>query len=43
MSELYGFIYNKGRQKSRESAREIWRTEGELLYELGRDLSRGKL
>ena len=23
MSELYGFVYNKGRQKSRESAREI--------------------
>ena len=30
MSELWGFVYNKGRQMSRETTREIWRSEGEL-------------
>ena len=30
MSELCGFVYNKGHQKSRETTREIWRSEGEL-------------
>ena len=25
MSELCGFVYNKGHQKSRETTREIWR------------------
>ena len=32
MSELCGFVYNKGHQKSRETTREIWRSEGELSY-----------
>ena len=30
MSELCGFVYNKGHQKSRETTCEIWRSEGEL-------------
>ena len=30
MSELCGFVYSKGHQKSRETPREIWRSEGEL-------------
>ena len=30
MSELCGFVYNKGHQKSRETTREIWRSEGEM-------------
>ena len=32
MSELCGFVYNKGHQKSRETTREIWRSEGELTF-----------
>ena len=32
MSELCGFVYNKGHQKSRETTREIWRSEGELSF-----------
>ena len=32
MSELCGFVYNKGRQKSRETTREIGRSEGEFLF-----------
>ena len=31
MSELCGFVYNKGHQKSRETTREIWRSEGEFI------------
>ena len=39
MSELCGFVYNKGHQKSRETTREIWRSEGELvLFAIFRDL-----
>ena len=32
MSELSGFVYNKGHEKSCETTREIWRTEGEFRY-----------
>ena len=32
MSELCGFVYNKGHQKSRETPREIWRSEGDLDF-----------
>ena len=37
MSELCGFVYNKGHQKSRETTREIWRSEGELIYDTDRN------
>ena len=32
MSELCGFVYNKGHQKSRENTREIWLSEGAFMY-----------
>ena len=40
MSELCWFVYNKGHQKSRETTREIWRSEGELtiIEEIGRSV-----
>ena len=36
MSELSGFVYNKSHQKSRETTREIWLSEGEFWNRLAR-------
>ena len=32
MSKLSGVVYNKGHQKSRETTREIWRSENDWNY-----------
>ena len=39
MSELSGFFYNKSHQKSRETTREIWRSEGEFWNRLARQFN----